>query len=232
MPYSWLLFDADGTLFDYSLAEAKAFEATFRQLSLPFLPEYARLYREINARIWREFEASQISSQQLRVARFERLFAAIPLAVDAQLFSRAYLLNLALGSDLVPGAEQVLRALAPRYHLALITNGLTDVQRPRLERSAICDLFQAVLISDEVGVAKPDPRFFDLLFDQIGRPPKSEVLVVGDGLTSDVQGANAYGLDACWYNPAALPPDPRYPARYEIRTLADLGPILGIPIDC
>jgi 2-haloacid dehalogenase len=226
MRYSWLCFDADGTLFDYDRAEEKALKATFEQCRLAFRAEYAGLYREINAAIWKEFEAGKIRSERLREERFERLFAAAGLQADASDFSRAYLPNLALGSDLLPGAEETLRTLARDYHLALITNGLKDVQRPRLKSAGIEGFFEAVVISEEVGAAKPDPRYFDAAFALMGQPPKAEALVIGDGLSADIQGAWNAGLDACWFNPHGLLPDPRYPARYEIHTLGELVGLL------
>lgn len=226
MTYTWLLFDADGTLFDYDKAEEKALSATFTEMGIPFKLEYGALYRRFNAEVWVAFEAGQITAEKLRVERFERLFAAGGISADAGEFGRRYLPNLALGSDLMPGADALLRRLRPDYHLALITNGLKDVQRPRLALAGIDGLFDVVAISEEMGAAKPEEAYFDMLFERIGRPPKPQVLVIGDGLTSDIQGACRYGLDACWFNPNGLPPDPRFPARYEIRRLDELTTIL------
>jgi 2-haloacid dehalogenase len=226
MNYTWLFFDADGTLFDYDKAEEKALSATFVELGIPFEEAYGPLYRRFNADVWKEFEAGQTTAKRLRVERFERLFSAAGIQADADEFGRRYLPNLAHGSDLMPGAAETLDALKPRYRMALITNGLKDVQRPRLERSGIAGFFEAVAISEEIEAAKPHAAYFDALFAQIGSPPRSQALVIGDGLTSDIQGANDYGLDACWFNARHLPADPRYPAKYEIHELTELLPIL------
>jgi len=227
MTYTWLFFDADGTLFDYDKAEEKALRATFGDLGLPFREEYGLLYREFNAQVWKDFEAGRTTAERLRVERFERLFGAAGLSADPEAFSRGYLPNLALGSDLMPGALETLRALRQRFHLALITNGLKDVQRPRLARAGIAELFEQVAISEEIGAAKPAPAYFDALFARIGGLPRQQALVIGDGLTSDIQGANLYGLDACWFNPQGLPRDPRYALRYEIRALGELPGLLA-----
>lgn len=227
MPYTWLLFDADGTLFDYDTAEEKALLATFRQMNISYQPAYGPLYRRFNAEVWEAFEAGKISAERLRVERFSRLLGATGVDADALEFSTRYLLNLSLGTDLMPGAIDTLQALRPVYRLALITNGLKDVQRPRLERAGIAHFFEVIAISEEIGVAKPDPAFFDALFAQLGNPPLEQALVIGDGLTSDIQGALQYGLDACWYNPRHLPPQPRYPARFEIHHLGELPALLN-----
>jgi 2-haloacid dehalogenase len=220
--YHWLLFDADGTLFDYDRAEAKALEGTFRDFNLPFAVEHTRAYQKINQQIWLDFENGQITSTALPVARFERLFAAIHLQADPERFSQRYLQNLAAASDLIDGAEEIIRRLKDKYRLVLITNGLKDVQRPRLACSAIAGCFEAVAISEELGAAKPDPRYFDLVFAMIGQPPRETVLIIGDSLTSDIQGGNRYGLDTCWFNPQGKPQNPIFPVTYEIHKLDEL----------
>ena len=222
MEYQWLLLDADGTLFDYDRAETQALRLTFEAAGRPFHPAYAQAYRRINAAIWREFEQGQITQELLRTRRFAMLFDEARLDLDLEDFSTAYLRNLALGTDLVDGAEEMLRALQGRVGLALITNGLKDVQRPRLQRSAINGCFDPVVISEEVGAAKPDPAIFHAALAMMGHPRRDQVLMVGDSLTSDVAGANRAGIDACWFNPASLPLPPGMQVRYQIRELGEL----------
>lgn len=224
--YHWLLFDADGTLFDYDLAEAKALEGAFRDYDIPFDSRVAENYREINHQIWIDFEKGLVTAEALRVLRFERLFASLQVSMAPGLFSERYLLHLSQASDLMDGAEKVLRTLLDSYQLAIITNGLKDVQRPRLARSKIRDCFKGLFISEEMGVAKPDPRFFDIALERIGRPPRHKVLVIGDSLTSDIQGGNNAGIDTCWFNPSGVQAAAGFPAVYEIRRLEDLLPLL------
>jgi 2-haloacid dehalogenase len=212
MDYQWLLFDADGTLFNYDLAEEKALAGTFRDLGLRFEPQWGDVYRRVNRQVWIDFEMKRITAVELRTRRFELLFESIRLTADAARFSARYLQNLACASDLIDGAEETLRELHGRFHLAVITNGLQDVQRPRLANSPIGGLFDLVAISEEIGAVKPDPGFFEHVFVRMGNPPRKSVLVIGDSLTSDIQGGINYGLDTCWYNPACLPVDVRFPA--------------------
>ena len=224
--YQWILFDADNTLFDFNRAETQALVWTFDDLGLVYQADYGDLYKKINSAIWVEFEQGLITSTQLRVERFARLIRAAGIAADAQVFSRAYLPNLAKGSQLLAGAEELVKKLHGAYRLGLVTNGLSDVQRPRLQASPIGDCFEVVVISDEIGVQKPEAGFFEVAFERMGQPPRSAVLLVGDGLSADIQGGNGFGLDTCWYNPAGKPADPRFPATFEIRALADLASIL------
>lgn len=226
MIYKWLLFDADGTLFDYDKAEAAALEQTFTHFHLEFEPGYRQLYREINRQLWLEFETGTVSAEALRLRRFERLLAGQAHHISPQAFSDQYLLCLAAGTDLIEGALEVVQALQSHYQLALITNGFKAVQRPRLAQSALRDFFPVVVISEEVGAAKPAPAIFEAAFEQMGHPSRAEVLLIGDSLTSDIQGGHNYGLDTCWFNPTRAPNHLDIASAYEITHLAGLLPLL------
>jgi 2-haloacid dehalogenase len=106
----------------------------------------------------------------------------------------------------------------------MVTNGLKDVQRPRLQHSAISSFIEKVFISEEMGVAKPASGFFEAVFREIGFPPKAEVLIIGDSLTSDIQGGISYGIDTCWFNPTGK--TTTLPVTYMIKTLGQLLKIL------
>jgi 2-haloacid dehalogenase len=222
MRYKWLLFDADGTLFDYDKAEAAQLARTFRQLVGRFEPGYVGIYRHINEQIWQEFEAGRIAQAVLKVKRFQLLFEALKVEADPAAFSARYLKNLGEGTDLIEGAQETVQALHGHVGLVVITNGLKEVQTARLAKSGMGGYFAHVVISEEVGAAKPDRGIFDAAFDRMRRPRKEEVLIVGDGLSSDIQGGHDYGIDTCWFNPGRKPRDLDLPIRYEIARLGDL----------
>ncbi|MCU0519305.1 MAG: YjjG family noncanonical pyrimidine nucleotidase [Anaerolineae bacterium] len=229
MTYRWLLFDADGTLFDYEAAEQQALSATLAQFGVAFGPEVLATYQQVNGQLWRDFEQGLTTPDRIKTDRFTFLLDALGLSEptpDPVLMGDAYLTILGTCVDLLPDALTVLNALAGKAHLALITNGLTRVQRARLAYSGLDAYFAAVVISEEEGVAKPDPGIFEVIFSRMGNPLRSEVLMIGDSLTSDIRGANRYGIDACWVNPAGLPRDPKVDVRYEIRSLLELLPIV------
>lgn len=226
MTYTWLLFDADGTLFDYEKAEAAALQRAFAELREHFKPSYLDIYRQIDRDIWQEFERGRITAERLRLRRFELLFQAIPLPLLPELFSPLYLQHLATGTDLIEGAQEVVSTLHGTYRLAIITNGLKDVQRPRLAQSTIGRYFAEMIISEEVGAVKPDPSIFEAAFARLGHPQRGEVLLIGDSLTSDIQGGRNYGLDTCWFNPAHQPARPDLTSTYEIHQLAELMQLL------
>lgn len=227
MKYRWVLFDADGTLFDYEKAEDAALRRTFAQLRCSYAPRFSELYRRINGQLWLHFEQGQIEAVPLRFRRFELLFESIDLDCDPELFSSRYLENLAMGTDLVDGAEDVVGVLYGKVGLALITNGFAEVQRPRLARSALRTYFGDPVISEEVGAAKPAAKIFDVAFERMEGPSKADVLMVGDSLTTDIQGGNDYGIDTCWFNPLRKPSTLGVVARYEIEHLRELLDLVG-----
>lgn len=225
-PYTWLMFDADGTLFDYDAAEMSAIAQTFAVYHLPYRAHYGEWYRQINHTFWQRFERQDVTLTELRVGRFRQLFDELGTAVDVESFAQSYLAQLAAQSQLFPGVEALMRRLHGRYRLALITNGLADVQHPRLEQSGLRPYFEAVIVSDEVGVGKPDPAIFEVAFARMGQPPKERVLIIGDGLTSDMQGGINFGIDTCWLNMNGKTAN-GLPVTYEINRLSDLTEILG-----
>ena len=225
-PYRWLLFDADGTLFDFERAEVGALARTFAQFDLPMAPGTPEAYRDVNRQCWQALERGELSPEALRTRRFELLFAAEGIAGEAEVFGAAYLRNLAEAADLLDGAAEVLAALRSHYRFAIITNGLAAVQHGRLARSAIRDDIAVLIISEEVGSAKPEAGIFDAAFMAMGHPAKSEVLMIGDSLTADMQGACDYGIDACWYNPFCQPRPARLPITHEISRLDELIALL------
>ena len=183
-------------------------------------------YRQINRQVWRDFERGEITAERLRLRRFERLFETVEIALTPERFSALYLEHLATGIDLIEGAQEMVAALHDAYRLAIITNGLKDIQRPRLARSPIGRYFAEVVISEEVGAAKPDARIFDAAFARLGNPERTDVLVIGDSLASDIAGGQRYGVDTCWFNPTGQPGGPDVESTYEIRSLTELRRLL------
>jgi len=227
MKYKLLLLDADGTLFDYDRAEGYALEQSFLELSLPFdnqvhLPDY----RSINQKLWVDFELGRVTQAALRTERFEILFGKHGINVDVGGFSRLYLAHLGKGAFLTDGSEQICRYLAERYTLAILTNGIREVQFSRIGASPIAKYIRKIIVSEDAGFQKPDPRIFDYSLNAMQHDDKASVLMVGDSLSSDIKGGMNYGIDTCWYNPGGAPPREGIQPTYEIRALSDLKSIL------
>ncbi|MEN8221961.1 MAG: YjjG family noncanonical pyrimidine nucleotidase [Acidobacteriota bacterium] len=227
MKYRYLLFDLDGTIFDYDRAEAHALEETFTQFNLVFKKDHLTLYRDINKQIWADYENGIISQNDLSLERFGRLSSSLKIDFDASFFSSVYLKNLSKGRYLIPGAVELLELLFSReFKLYLITNGLKDVQRERLSGSPVTPFFKDIFISEEMGAAKPDRKIFDESFNRMGSPEKSEVLIIGDSLSSDIAGGFSYGIDTCWINPEKLLNNSNYFPTFVLESVNGLREIL------
>lgn len=225
--YTWILFDADGTLFDYNRAEQFALEKSFATHAISYAPQYLQEYARVNKGIWQEFEQGQITAEALRAERFRRLFSVIGVSCDPAAFSATYLEKLSQADFLIDGAFELVDDLSHVYKLAVVTNGLTDVQRSRFGKSPITQYFSVIVISEEIGAVKPDSAYFDHVFDLMGHPERKSVLIIGDSLSSDIQGGINYGIDTCWYNPFNLPYILAVPPTHTITELSDLRTLLS-----
>jgi len=200
MKYDLIIFDADGTLYDFAKTELRAFNLTMQTFGLEDnLEELHQIYKKINQQIWIDFERGKISSSALRTERFERFFNQANLQLDAHKVSEKYLSHLSEGTFLLDGAHRLISQLAGKARLALATNGIADVQIPRIGKSDLADFFPELFISEELGFPKPDIRFFEAMFARIPRFEKA--IIVGDNLASDIQGGINAQIDTCWYNP-------------------------------
>jgi 2-haloacid dehalogenase len=225
--YKAVFFDADDTLFDYPRAERAAVRACLREFRIPIdLDECIDSYRRHNKEMWQAFERGETDQATLRVERFRRLAAEFRLAdLPLERLSVFYLEALACQPHLYPGALATVRALARTYPLALITNGIALVQRKRFAASPITRYFRSVVISEEAGVAKPDPRIFAPALKAVG-VDAADVLYVGDSVTSDMAAARNAGMDFCWLNPAGAPVPPGHKTRYIISHVKELPALL------
>ena len=225
--YRWILLDADGTLFDFAAAETAALSQTLVELGHKLDDRVREVYAQINAELWRQFEAGEVTSERLRVARFEQLLMELGIAREPEGVSDHYLDLLGQQARLLPHAERVVRHLATTCRLVLATNGIASVQRSRFARSTIRDCFEHVVISDEVGVAKPHGRFFAEAFSRMAQPDKSDVLMVGDSLGADILGGVRFGIDTCWVNPRGLAADGEARPTFTIARLPELLSVIA-----
>jgi len=201
--YSTLLIDLDHTLLDTDASEAAAFDYAMRSAGLDDPAAYLPAYHQINRTLWAAVERGEITTAGVRTARFEQLVQQVGLDADPLRLADDFVAGLGANGELYPGAREVLEALAglPGVRMALLTNGLSEVQRVRVARLELERYFGAIVISSEIGAAKPAPAIYDAAFAMLGGPAKAETLMVGDSLTSDIQGGRNYGIATCWYNP-------------------------------
>jgi YjjG family noncanonical pyrimidine nucleotidase len=205
VPYTTVLLDLDHTILDSDASELAAFDHALRSHGVDDPGPYLDGYLAINRALWAGVERGELTPDQVRVTRFERLIDTARLDADPSSIADAFTTGLGNFGDLYPGARDVLETLAAAARVCLVTNGLSDVQRARIDRLGIAPYFDAIVISAEVGASKPGREIFDVAFSRLGDPPRVSALMAGDSLSSDIAGGNAYGIDTCWYNPRRTP---------------------------
>jgi len=224
--YDIIFFDIDDTLFDFTKSEQAAFNNVFNQYNLlNGLNLYEKSYQEINKVLWRDLENGKMGLVELGSERFRRLFLEHELEIDAVVFNQDYLKFLGEQTPLVQGAEKVIMALSHK-RLAVITNGYTIVQTSRINNSPFEGTFEHIIISESTGFQKPQTGIFDYAFHKLQITDKSNVLMVGDSLTSDIQGGMNYGMDTCWFNPKYKENHTSLKPTYEINKLEGLLEII------
>ena len=202
MKYKVILFDADETLFDFKKAEREAFKNTMIDFGVDYDESYHfNTYEEINSAIWKELEQGLITQEKLKIERFRRFINKIEMNFDENEVASTYMKYLGEGSFLFEGAIELIEDLSNKYTLSIVTNGLTIVQERRIKKSVIAKYFKDIVISEEVGIAKPHPDIFEHAISNLGEFKKDEILMIGDNLSSDIRGGINYNIDTCWYNP-------------------------------
>jgi 2-haloacid dehalogenase len=222
MGYTTILLDFDHTLLDFAASEREAFVVTLRNQGIDDPMDAFGVYQGINRGLWKQVEQGEIPPDAVRERRFELLLKQFGRDGDTAQMAEDYIAGLATYGDLYPGTIEVLEKLEPLAKLALLSNGLSEVKRPQIERFGFERFFDAIVISAEIGFAKPHPEIFDITFAMLGNPPKATALMVGDSLTSDIKGGADYGIATCWYNPEGKEPGSDDRITHEISNLEQL----------
>jgi 2-haloacid dehalogenase len=225
--YELLLFDADGTLFDFEKCEANALNNTLTSFNIfSARDNLLDKFKLVNHKIWEEFEEKLISAEELKVERFKRYFELLDVDTNPWDFSNQYLVNLSKGTDLLPGAYSLLESIHSNFKVVIVTNGLTSVQKPRFENSTIHSFVDSYVISEEFGIPKPNGEIFEYALSKVGHNEKSTTLMIGDKLSSDIKGGKDFGVATCWYNPQLQINSTDIKPDYEIKSLSELERII------
>ena len=202
MRYDVVLIDIDDTLFDFRQSSFEALERAFARRGVSFTWEDMPVYEVYNDRLWRAFERGEIPKPLIFTERFRLYFAERRLEIDPEAFNHDYLLYLAEGYAFMPHCRELLEALHEKCRVYVVTNGDTFAQESRIARSGLAHLFDGVFISEQLGCRKPEKVFFDRVFSIIGDELRSRTILVGDSLSSDMQGGRNAGIATCYYGKA------------------------------
>lgn len=197
-----LLIDIDDTLLDFKRGERVAITETLNHFGLPATEGTLNYYHTINDALWKAFERGEITKPKLLLERFDRFFEKLGVdGFNSDDFNSYYFSILKDQCEYMYGAEEFLDKIKKYYRIYLVTNGSTDIQQNRLKLSGLLGKVDGVFISEILGVKKPDKEYFEVVAKSIDHFDKSNCVMVGDSLTSDILGGINYGIKTIWYNP-------------------------------
>ena len=223
MKFTTLLMDADDTIFDFPKCEYAALKNTLETFGLNFTDEVHESFSSINSHLWKEFENNRITCADLRIQRFRELIEKCFNGMqNADQLASEYIDRLSQQAILIDGAYDALKMLSEYFSIYIITNGLKKVQRGRFGKTEISRFIKKLYISDEMNVQKPRKEFFDMVLSDIEEKDSRKVLVVGDSLTSDMQGGRNAGIATCLYDPHDKVAMPEERCDYKIRDLREI----------
>lgn len=223
-----LLWDIDGTLLDFGKAEAYGIRKCFEQFSLgECTDEMLERYSVINRKYWEALERGELTKSQVLHDRFIEFFSSESIKfkhIDE--FNDEYQLRLGDKAFFCDNALETVMSLKGKYRQYAVTNGTIVAQKRKLTQSGLINIFDDIFISDEIGYEKPAVEFFNAVQEKIGAFSRNEVMIIGDSLTSDMQGGNNVGILCCWYNPYGKENKQRIKIDYEINNITQVLKIL------
>ena len=226
--YDIVLLDADETVYDFKRAEKTAVSRTLRSFGVDPTDEVTEIYSASNLWCWKALERGDITREELKPLRFQMLFERVGAEpADYGMVNVLYEDNLSYCGFMLPGALEFVKKLRDEHdvQIYLATNGLTIPQQGRYRRSGIAPYMDGIYISEQVGASKPDPAYFDYIFADLGVSDRSRSIILGDSLTSDMQGGRNAGIATCCYL-AGKEPTHSPLCDYEIKTYEEFFDIL------
>ena len=216
-----ILWDIDGTLLDFIKAEYAAIKKCFEVFQLgECTDEMISRYSKINRGYWERLERKEITKPEVLVGRFRDFFSGENIDTNcAEEFNKEYQIRLGDTICFCDDSYELIKSFKDRVKQYAVTNGTKIAQDKKLVKSGLINLFDDIFISEEVGYEKPDIRFFEHVWAKIGAYTPDEVMIVGDSLTSDMQGGNNAGIVCCWYNPKRANNNSCLKIDYEITNL-------------
>ena len=236
--YKAVFLDWDDTIGDFhgaaDLALAQMYEKYQLDRYFASLDEFVGLYKPHNLELWAKYGEDKVTKEYLSLDRF--LFPLMhgslyPNGETAQVIRLAMTMSddfLALTTahfSLLPGAEEIVRYLAEKYPLTIVTNGFIEVQYEKFDKSGLRDCFAHIVLSEEVGCQKPNPRIFEEALRMNGLQAE-DVVMLGDSWNSDIQGAINAGIDQIWIRKSKDPLPEGQHATYIVNTLSEVMEIL------
>ena len=228
--YRNLFIDLDDTVYDFSAASRESFFETYELLHyerfFDSFEHYMSIYEPHNLELWRIYGEGKITKEELNKRRYSHPLEVVGVN-DQQLadtFCREALSRIPTKGHLVPGAVELLEYLRPRYNMYILSNGFKELQSRKMQTAGIDKYFDALILSEDIGVNKPDSRLYEYAIRKTASKPE-ESLMIGDMFDTDIVGAANFGIDSIYFNPKGKTGHPFTPT-YEVTRLLEIKEIL------
>lgn len=230
MKYTDILIDLDDTLIDTAENTRLTLSEIYADYGLgnyfPSFNDFYTIYYTNVIQLWDLYGRGRITKKTLQRERFVGALSTVEDIDDekALVINDDFIERIMKKDTLVEGAKELLDYLQPQYNIHILSNGFTEMQYTKMESAGLSDYFDKVILSDMVGVNKPHPDIFAFALTEI-EARIDEVIMIGDNLFADIEGAYDSGLDQIWYNPRNKPCDNVQPT-YVVNRLVDIKSIL------
>jgi putative hydrolase of the HAD superfamily len=229
--FQHIFFDLDHTLWDFETNSRLALEEIFQEVQLlekgiPSFEQFHKAYLPINDYYWFRYHNKLCTKEETRTGRFYDTLKSFGVEDNslAQEIAARYVSLSPYKTALHHGALEVVSRLSETHELHIITNGFSEVQRIKIQESGLAPFFKHLIISEEVGVQKPQPEIFHHLLSLISAS-KRDCVMVGDNFNTDIEGARNAGIAQMYFNPHKKPLRGQKPT-YTIHHLQEVANIV------
>lgn len=195
-----VFLDVDNTLLDFHLCAEDSIKKGFADWNMPYSDEVFTVFNEINDGLWHRIEKGTLTRDELFRIRWQLIFDRLGIDKNGPDFEKMFVTNLAESHIPVKGANELVEYLAGKYDIYVTSNAIHQQQLKRMKKAGMYDYIKDFFTSESIGFAKPTKEFFDECFKRLPNVDKSNVIIIGDSLTADIEGGTAYGIKTCWFN--------------------------------
>jgi len=231
MKYTTLFFDLDDTLVDTIQNNKEALFDVYEQYGIQkYFSSFDTFYdkfKTVNAELWEQYAHGKITKDYLKEARFiKTLENNITLNIDESLqMNDDFLAKASTKKNVIEGGKDILEYLYPKYNMYILSNGFQEVQSHKMNNAQLNPYFKKVILSDHIGKNKPHPDIFNYALEE-AKADKSDVIMIGDNMGTDILGAKNSGIDQIWFNPQKSSDNNNVNPTYTIAELSELRNIL------
>lgn len=195
-----VLIDVDNTLLDFNECAKLAMTRVFESYNLACPDNLFAVFAEVNVNLWEQIQRSEIDLEELYRIRWNIIFSKLNLQLDGVKFEHKFLEFLASSVIAVKGAYEMLDYLSKRYILCIASNAPYEQQVKRLQKADMLKYMKHLFISEKIGYEKPNSNFFRVCLEELQDVAPNEVIMIGDSISADINGAKSIGIKTCWYN--------------------------------